>query len=268
MQFVCLGYMEEAKWDKMPKSEQEAMMEECFAYDEILQKNGHWNGAGESLQSSRAAKTVRWENGNVIVTDGPYAETKEQIGGLLMLEARDMDHAVELMSKHPGVRYGGPFEIRPADEETRCAERRDSARANIGSSVRKIFVNLPVSDLKLSMEFFQGLGFEFNPQFTDENAACMVVSEYNYVMLLTKTYFQTFTPKPISDAAKTTEVLTAISCQNREEVDELVQKAVAGGGSTYNEPKDHGFMYQHGFQDPDGHIWELFYMDETAIPQT
>jgi hypothetical protein len=91
-------------------------MEECFAYDDVLRKNGHFRG-GEALQNTHTAKTLRWTGSKVIVTDGPYAETKEQLGGILILEATDMNHAIELMSKHPGVRFGGPFEIRPADEE-------------------------------------------------------------------------------------------------------------------------------------------------------
>lgn len=124
----------------------------------------------------------------------------------------------------------------------------------------KIFVNLPVEDLKRSVEFFTALGFSFNPQFTDETATCMIVSEENFVMLLTREKFAGFTPKPIADAHATTEVLVALSMDNREAVDAMVAKAVAAGGTTYNEPQDHGFMYAHGFQDPDGHIWELFFM--------
>ena len=131
----------------------------------------------------------------------------------------------------------------------------------------QIFVNLPVKKLPKSMEFFSKLGFKFNSQFTDETAACMVVSDDIFVMLLTEAKFKTFTPKEICDATKSTEVLTALSCENREKVDELVRKAVAGGGSTYSEPKDYEFMYQHGFQDPDGHIWELIYMDPSAVQQ-
>src|SRR5688500_9332208 len=113
MRFVCLGYLEENKWDTLSPGEQTDLMEECFAYDDVLRKNGHFVG-GEALQSARAAATLRWANGKVSVTDGPYAETKEQLGGILLLEANDLNHAVELMSKHPGVRVG-PFEIRPAD---------------------------------------------------------------------------------------------------------------------------------------------------------
>ncbi|MGB7157313.1 MAG: VOC family protein [Tepidisphaeraceae bacterium] len=131
----------------------------------------------------------------------------------------------------------------------------------------KIFVNLPVKDLKKSMGFFDKLGFKNNPQFTDETAACMVVSEEIYVMLLTEAKFKTFTPKPIADATKSTEVLVALSCESREKVSELVKTALGAGGSTYAEPKDYGFMFQHGFQDPDGHIWEIFWMDPKGMQQ-
>ncbi|MCU0877203.1 MAG: glyoxalase/bleomycin resistance/extradiol dioxygenase family protein [Pirellulaceae bacterium] len=130
----------------------------------------------------------------------------------------------------------------------------------------KIFVNLPVKDLPKSMEFFQELGYSFNPQFTDKTAACLVISDHIYAMLLTHAKFQEFTPKTICDATKSTEVLIALSCDSRERVTALVEKALAAGGTTYAEPKDYGFMLQHGFQDLDGHIWELFHMDESAIP--
>jgi predicted lactoylglutathione lyase len=131
----------------------------------------------------------------------------------------------------------------------------------------KIFVNLPVKNLKKSIDFFAKLGFTFNPQFTDETAACMVVSEDIYIMLLTEPKFKTFTPKEICDATKSTEVLTALSCETREKVDELVRKAIAAGGATNSAPKDYGFMYQHGFQDRYGHIWELLYMERGAVAQ-
>lgn len=131
----------------------------------------------------------------------------------------------------------------------------------------KIFVNLPVKDLKKSIEFFTRLGFTFNPQFTDETATCMIVSEENFVMLLTEEKFKAFTPKPVCDATKSTEVLLALSLESRAKVDEIVRKAVAAGGTTYKEPQDHGFMYAHGFQDLDGHIWEPFFMEPSAINQ-
>ena len=131
----------------------------------------------------------------------------------------------------------------------------------------RIFVNLPVKQLHRSIEFFAVLGFQHNPQFSDTTAACVVISEHIYVMLLTEAKFKTFTPKPICDASKSTEVLIALTCESRRTVDELVRLAVSAGGATYAQPQDHGFMYQHGFQDPDGHIWELVYMEPNAINQ-
>lgn len=129
----------------------------------------------------------------------------------------------------------------------------------------KIFVNLPVKDLNRTIEFFTALGFTFNAQFTDETATCMVVSEDIFVMLLTEAKFKSFTPKEVCDATQHTEVIVSLSCESREAVDEIVQKAVAAGGSTYNDPQDYGFMYQHGFQDLDGHIWEFLHMDPSVI---
>jgi predicted lactoylglutathione lyase len=131
----------------------------------------------------------------------------------------------------------------------------------------KIFVNLPVRDLDKSVAFFTKLGFKFNAQFTDETATCMIVGEDIYVMLLTHAKFKTFTPKAICDATKSTEVLVCLSSESRDEVNEMVRKAVAAGGTTYNEPQDHGFMYGHGFQDLDGHIWELIYMEPSAVKE-
>lgn len=115
MKFVCLGYLDEKTWDGMSKEEQEVAMRECFAYDDMLRANGHFVG-GEALQSVGTAKTLRWTGSKILVTDGPFAETREQLGGILVLEAGDMNQAVELISKHPGVRLGGPFEIRPVEE--------------------------------------------------------------------------------------------------------------------------------------------------------
>jgi predicted lactoylglutathione lyase len=129
----------------------------------------------------------------------------------------------------------------------------------------QIFVNLPVKDLDRSIKFFTALGFTFNLQFTDDTATCMVVDENIFVMLLTHTKFQTFTPKPICDATKATEVLVCLSLGSRAEVEAMVGKAVTAGGTTYNEPQDHGFMYQHGFEDLDGHIWELVHMVPGAL---
>jgi len=130
---------------------------------------------------------------------------------------------------------------------------------------QKIFVNLPVRNLNKSTAFFRKLGFTFNAQFTDKTAACMVISEDIYVMLLTESKFKTFTPKQICDATRSTEVLVCLSSSSRNDVNEMVRKAVAAGGTTYKEPQDHGFMYGHGFQDLDGHIWELAFMEPSAI---
>ena len=129
---------------------------------------------------------------------------------------------------------------------------------------KQIYVNLPVKDLQRSIAFFTELGFSFNPKFTDENATCMIVGDNIFVMLLVEKFFKTFTSKAICDAGSNTEVLVCLSCDSRDEVDGLVAKAVAAGGSVPRSPQDHGFMYGHGFEDPDRHIWELVYMVPSA----
>ena len=131
----------------------------------------------------------------------------------------------------------------------------------------KVFLSLPVKDLNKSKEFFAKLGFAFNPQFTDQNAACMVISEDNYAMLLVESFFKTFTKKEIVDAKKSTEVLIALSAENKEKVDEMLGKALAAGAKEPRAPQDHGFMYGRAFEDPDGHNWEIFWMDPKAINQ-
>lgn len=130
----------------------------------------------------------------------------------------------------------------------------------------QIWVNLPVKNLNRSVEFFTKFGYTFNSQFTDENATCMIVGENIFVMLLVEKFFQSFIDKPISDATKSTEVMMGLSCASRAEVDDMVRKAVAAGGTTPRKPQDHGFMYGHGYEDMDGHIWELFYMEPGATP--
>jgi predicted lactoylglutathione lyase len=131
---------------------------------------------------------------------------------------------------------------------------------------KQIYVNLPVKDLARSRAFFSSLGFEFNAQFSNDQGACMIIGENIFAMLLAEPFFQGFTAKPIANARETTEVLTCLSCESREEVDALVQKALAAGGRAPNPKQDHGFMYGHGFEDLDGHVWELSYMDMGAIP--
>ena len=122
---------------------------------------------------------------------------------------------------------------------------------------KQIFVNLAVNDLPRSKAFFESLGLTFNPQFTNDKGACLVISEHIYAMLLVKDFFKTFTDKAIVDTDKATEVLLCLSCESRAEVDAVVAKAVAAGGKTPRPKQDYGFMYSHGFEDPDGHTWEL-----------
>ena len=130
---------------------------------------------------------------------------------------------------------------------------------------RKIFVNLPVRDLATSKQFFAALGFTFNPQFTDDNAACMIVSDDGYVMLLTQPFFSGFTNNSICDTATHTETLLALSCTSRDEVDHMVKTAVGAGGRHAMDPQDHGFMYAWSFYDLDGHHWEVLWMDPAHI---
>lgn len=126
MKYVCMGFIDESKWNAIPQEEAQRLMEECFAYDDELRRGGHFIG-GEALDTAKNAVTLRFKNGQVDVTDGPFPETKETLGGILLLEARDLNHAIALMSKHPGVKMG-PFEIRPADESVnKLIEQRNAA---------------------------------------------------------------------------------------------------------------------------------------------
>lgn len=129
----------------------------------------------------------------------------------------------------------------------------------------KIFVNMPVKQLSRSVDFFTKLGYQFNAQFTNETSTSMIISDDIYVMLLEEAVFQSFTKKAIADATQTTEMIVALSADSREAVDELVKKAVAAGATTLKAPQDHGFMYGHGFQDLDGHLWEVFFMEPSYV---
>jgi len=130
MKYYCLGYIDEKKWDALSESEQTAVLDECFAYDDVLRKNGHFVG-GEALQSARNAATLQLKNGKVSVTDGPFAETKEQLGGILILEATDLNHAIRLISKHPGLKIG-PFEIRPVEDISAVVAESERRRSQAG----------------------------------------------------------------------------------------------------------------------------------------
>jgi len=131
MKYICLGYIEPNKFENLSENDRNAMVDECFTYDDELRAKGHFAG-GEALQGPRTAATLRWNNGKVVVTDGPYAETKEQIGGILILEARDLNHAIQLMSKHPGVK-AGPFEIRPAADLSGMVDESEKRRGEDGA---------------------------------------------------------------------------------------------------------------------------------------
>lgn len=131
---------------------------------------------------------------------------------------------------------------------------------------RQIYINLPVKNIERTRAFYSALGFSFNPQFSNDQAICMIVSDDIYVMLLVESFFQTFINRPIADATRTTQVLLALSCNSRAEVDDMVAKALAAGGSAPMPVQDLGFMYSHDFEDPDGHVWEPMYMDPNAVP--
>jgi hypothetical protein len=141
MKFAFLGYHSESHWSAMSRSEQDAMVDDCFTYDAKLLKEGHMTGEGAALEPSRTAKILRWRNGAVVVTDGPFAETKEQLGGIGMLEAEDMMHAVELLSRHPGLNYGATFEIRPVDAQS--LQRKAEALAAIRGSAPAVDPEAP-----------------------------------------------------------------------------------------------------------------------------
>lgn len=130
---------------------------------------------------------------------------------------------------------------------------------------KQIFVNLPVKNLKNSIAFFSSIGFEFNEQFTDENATSMIISDHIYAMLLTEERFKDFIDKPIADAKSAAQAILCLSADSREQVDEIVEKALAAGGRSYSEPQDHGFMYGRSFEDLDGHLWEIMWMDPATV---
>ncbi len=130
MKYICFGYYDKAKFESMTEGEQHAMFDTCFEYDDHLRANGHWAG-GEALQGPETALTLSWKNGKGSTTDGPYAETKEQLGGILVLEARDMNHAVQLMTQHPAHMFGNIFEIRPVGDMSEIIEASRQRRKQI-----------------------------------------------------------------------------------------------------------------------------------------
>jgi predicted lactoylglutathione lyase len=131
---------------------------------------------------------------------------------------------------------------------------------------KQIYLNLPVKDLKRSVDFFTALGFSFNPDYTDENATCMIINDDAFVMLLVEDFFKTFTSRAVADATRSTEAIVAFSVDNKEAVDDTVRKAISAGGRPSQEVQDYGFMYSHSFQDPDGHLWEVLWTDPAGPP--
>ena len=140
--------------------------------------------------------------------------------------------------------------------------------ATTTNRARKVFINLPVKNLERTMEFFRALDFQFNKQFTDEKAACMALSEEGYVMLLSEPFFKTFTDREIGDTSKHTEAIIALSCDSRDEVNAMVDKALASGGAPAKPPQDYGFMYGWSFYDVDGHHWEVLWMDPSHVQKS
>jgi uncharacterized protein len=188
-----------------------------------------------------------------------------------MIDVKDRSAAIEWAKKCPAtpnevieIRQVQEMEDFPEDVQ-KAAEGFAEMQGQAAKKDQKVFINLPVKDLDKSVAFFTRLGYTFNAQFTDENATCMIISEEIYAMLLVEKYFQTFTPKKIADAKSTAEVSIALTCPSRTAVDEIVNKALTAGGKKHNEPQDHGFMHQWGFEDLDGHIWEYFWMDPSFV---
>lgn len=164
MKFVCMGFIEESKYEALSDAEGQRMMEECFAYDDELRRGGHFL-SGEALQSARNAVTLRMKNGSVDVTDGPYAETKEMLGGILFLEARDLNHAISLMSRHPGVKVG-PFEIRPADADT---NKLIAARSKLVDITHRIGIRSPIAKVYQALASVEGVASWWTRDVTGES---------------------------------------------------------------------------------------------------
>jgi predicted lactoylglutathione lyase len=277
MRFMMLmipkGY-ENAAPGAMPDAKAvEAMMK----YNEELQKAGVLI-ALDGLHPPSAGARVTFPGGpggKPLVTDGPFPEVKEVLGGYWMINVKSKQEAIDWAKRCPGssnetieIRRVQEMEDFPADVK-QAAAGFDEMQKNAAAPkpTRSMFVNLPVRDLKISMAFFKALGFSFNQQFTDDNAACLVLGDNLFSMLLTESYFKTFTHKAIADTKSTAECCTAFTVESKAEVNRIVEAALKAGGKKCGEPKDHGFMYQWGFEDPDGHTWEPFWMDPAFLQQ-
>jgi predicted lactoylglutathione lyase len=266
----------------------EQLLAEMGNFNEELVRAGVMLG-GEGLHPSSKGARVRFSGAKRTVVDGPFPETKELVAGYWVWQVKSLADAIEWARRCPNptgaegeleIRqvfdaedFGAALtpELREQEERLRAeVEKQQVVKQQKGappSSVasKDIFVNLPVRDLTRTVEFFTRLGYTFNPQFTDENATCMIVGTNIYVMLLVEKYFKTFIDKPVVDARTSSEAIIALSAESRDAVNRIVETALAAGARRYGEPKDHGFMYQWGFEDLDGHIWEYIWMDPTAI---
>lgn len=270
MRFMMLmipkGY-ESAPVGEMPPADGVAKM---MKYNEEILKAGILVSC-EGLHPPAAGARVTFETGKPKVADGPFAEVKEVLGGFWIINVKSKAEAIEWASRCPAGK-NEIIEVRQVQEMEDFPEDVQKAAAGFDAMQnpkpvhqRNLFVNLPVKNLDKSKAFFAALGMTFNPQFTDEKAACMIMGDNIFAMLLMEKFFKTFTTKAIADTKTSIETLTAITMPTREEVDRIVHAALKAGGKTYSEPKDHGFMYQWGFEDLDGHIWEPFWMDPNFL---
>jgi len=267
MLMIPKGY-ETAAPDAVPSAEAVAAM---MKYNEELQSAGVLVSL-DGLHPPSTGVRVSFADGKPTVTDGPFAESKEVLGGYWIIRVKTKEEAVEWAKRCPAssneiieIRQLQEMEDFPEDVR-KAAEGFDEMHAKAAHRP-KIFVNLPVKDLDKSVEFFTKLGYKFNPRFTNENATCMIISDDIHAMLLVEKFFKTFTPKELADAKRSTESITALSVESRKAVDAIVNTALAAGAKRYVEPKDHGFMYQWGFEDLDGHIWEYVWMDPSFVQQ-
>ena len=242
-----------------------AAVEAMMKYNEELQRAGVLLSL-DGLHPPSMGARVTFAGGKPRVANGPFPEAKEILGGYWMIDVASREEAIAWAKRCPGaanemveVRQVQELEDFPPDVQA-AANKLPTMQPH----APKIFVNLPVRDLPRSVEFFTKLGYRFDPRFTDDSATCMIIGEDIFAMLMVEKRFQDFTPKPLADAKRSTGAIVALSAPSRAAVDRIVEAALAAGAHRYREPKDHGFMYEWGFEDPDGHLWEYLWMDPAA----
>ena len=264
------------------------MLTDMGRFNEELVKAGVMR-AGDGLQPTSRGARVRLSENERTAVRGPFADPRQLIAGFWIWECASLQEAIDWVKRCPvpagreveieirqiyeAADFGEALtpELQQAEEKLRVqveAQQRaaaEPAAPPAAAEAAKLFVNLPVKDVKRSIEFFGKLGYRFNSQFTDDKAACMVIGEDNYAMLVSAPFFETFTPRPIADAKQSTEALVSLSAPSRADVDRIVETALAAGASRSVDAQDHGFMYERGFADPDGHIWTYFWMDPAHL---